>query len=178
MPPLLGNGGRLHLRRSNRGFTLTEVMIVIIIAGLLVTTGVPLMSTTLRKARESEAIAGLGAARRAMRMYYVEHHTYKDPQFTSGRKVTFGQILPLKNSDLDGRYFSSECYTFERVKRRTYRIRCDGSLSEAPAADRVADVVLYINQRGDIWRGVRGEDPPHDFAVPHPGRSGPGTQPN
>lgn len=137
--------------RSNSGFTLIEVMIVIMIVGLLITTSTPLLATTLRKARTAEAKAGLGAVRRSMRMHYVEYRTYKDPQFRSGRMVTFGRILPLGEEDLNGRYFSAECYRFERVKRRTFRVVCDGSLSEAPGADDVRDVLLYTNQQGDIW---------------------------
>jgi hypothetical protein len=88
-----------------------------------------------------------------MRMYYCEHGTYRDPEFRSGRKVTFGRILPLTDTDLEGRYFSSESYTFDRVKRRTYRITCRGSESTAPSADAVAGVTLHINQTGDIWTG-------------------------
>ena len=167
MPPV---SSEVHLKPlRNRGFTLIELMITIMIVGLLVTTSTPLLATTLRKARMTEAKAGLGAARRAMRMYYVENRTYKNQQFTGGREVTFGQILPLKDTDLDGRYFSHECYTFERVKRKTFRIRCDGSASTAPAAEKVAGVVLYINQKGDIWLGIRGDESEHQLAIPNPG---------
>jgi hypothetical protein len=105
-------------------------------------------------------------------MHYVENGTYNDPQFTSGRKVTFGEILTLSDVDLEGRYFSSECYTFERVKRRTFRIRCDGAASTAPAAAEVAGVSLFINQTGDIWAGAGSDDDGTDLnlAVPMPGR--------
>jgi prepilin-type N-terminal cleavage/methylation domain-containing protein len=149
-----------------RGFTLIELMIVIAIVGIVASTVTPLMAHVVRKARVTEAKTGLGAVRRAMRMYYVEHQTYRNQQFTRGRVVTFGHILPLKTNDLDGRYFSSECYTFESVRRQTFRIRCDGSSSTAPEASRVEDVVLYINQEGDIWTAVPGDETPHDIAIP------------
>jgi prepilin-type N-terminal cleavage/methylation domain-containing protein len=139
--------------RHQRGFTLIEVMMTIMIAGVLATATTPLVTHSIQKARRTEAMAGLGAVRRAMRMYYIEHGTYKDPQFTPGRKVTFAQILPLTDTDLEGRYFSSDSYTFERVKRRTYRITCRGSDSTAPSADAVAGMTLHINQKGDIWTG-------------------------
>ncbi len=143
---------------GQRGFTLIELMITIMIVGLLATVGTPMLTNSLGRAKSSEARAALGSVRRAMRIHYVEHGTYRDPQFTGGRKVTFGEILTLSDFDLEGRYFSSECYTFDRVKRRTFRIRCDGAASTAPAAEEVAGVTLFINQRGDIWAGAGSDD--------------------
>ena len=146
--------------RHQRGFTLIEVMITIMIIGVLASAATPMLTSSIERAKTSEATAALGSIRRAMRMYYVEHGTYKDPQFTAGRKVTFGQILAISDTDLAGRYFSSECYTFVKVKRRTFRIECSGMASTAPAADDVTHVTLYINQRGDIWRGGAPDDGP------------------
>ena len=142
-------------------------MTTIMIVGLMATVGTPMLTNSLERAKSSEARAALGSVRRAMRMHYVEHGSYRDPQFTSGRKVTFGEILTLSDLDLEGRYFSSECYTFERVKRRTFRIKCDGAASTAPAATEVAGVTLFINQRGDIWAGDGSDDGnAPDLAVP------------
>lgn len=153
--------------RAQSGFTLIEVMITIMIIGLLATVATPILASSVQKAKSSEAGAALGSIRRAMRMHYVEHGTYKSPHFKSGRKVTFGEILTLSDLDLEGRYFSSECYTFDRVKMRTFRIKCDGSASTAPAADEVDGVTLYINQKGDIWAGVDSDsDPLVQIAVP------------
>ena len=143
-----------------RGFTLVEVMITIMIIGVLASAVPPILANSLERAKTSEAMAALGSIRRAMRMHYVEHGTYKDPQFTAGRKVTFGRILTVTDTDLEGRYFSSDCYTFERVKRRTFRIKCSGAASTAPAAAGIASVTLYINQIGDIWRGGASDDGP------------------
>jgi prepilin-type N-terminal cleavage/methylation domain-containing protein len=156
----------MKLRRQ-RGFTLIEVMITIMIVGLLASAATPLLANSIEKAKVSEAMAALGSVRRAMRMHYVEHGTYKNPQFTAGRKVTFGGILAISDTDLEGRYFSSECYTFERVKRRTFRIKCKGMPSTAPAGGEVAHVTIYINQDGDIWRGGLPEEMPDlHLAVP------------
>lgn len=157
--------------RHQRGFTLIKVMITIMIMGLLASAVPPILSNSIERAKASEAMAALASIRRAMRMHYVEHGTYKDPQFTAGRKVTFGRILTISDTDLEGRYFSSDCYTFERVKRRTFRIKCSGMESSAPAGGDVAHVILYVNQGGDIWRGgVPDEGPDLHLAVPLVGR--------
>jgi prepilin-type N-terminal cleavage/methylation domain-containing protein len=128
-----------------RGFTLIEVMIVIMTIGVLASAATPILTNSIEKAKASEATAALGSIRRAMRMHHVEYGTYKNPQFTAGRKVTFGSILAISDADLAGRYFSSECYTFEKVKRRTFRIVCSGMESTAPVGGEVAHVILYVN---------------------------------
>ena len=154
-----------------RGFTLIEVMITVMIIGVLASAATPILTNSIERAKVSEATAALGSIRRAMRMHYVEYGTYKNPQFTAGRKVTFGSILAISDTDLAGRYFSSECYTFERVKRRTFRIVCSGIASTAPAGGDVTHVILYVNQRGDIWRGgVPDDGPDLHLAVPLVGR--------
>ncbi len=146
-------------------------MITIMIIGVLASTVPPLLANSIERAKTSEATAALGSIRRAMRMHYVEYGTYKDPQITAGRKVTFGRILTISDTDLEGRYFSSDCYTFDRVKRRTFRIKCSGAASTAPAAGGVAKVALYINQIGDIWRGGASDAGPIlRLAVPVVGR--------
>jgi type II secretory pathway pseudopilin PulG len=149
----------MHLSRQ-RGFTPMEVMIVIITLCAVVAAGVPILTHSIERSREAEARSALTSIRRAMRMYYLEHGTYEDPQFLSGRRVDFGGVLELNERGLEGRYFSSECYTFDIVKRKTFRIRCAGSASTAPSAREVAQVVLMVNQNGDIWKGgASGEGP-------------------
>jgi Tfp pilus assembly protein PilE len=149
----------MQLRRR-RGFAATEVMIMIIIVCVLVAAGIPIVTHSLEKAKLSEARSALTSIRRAMRMYYVEHGTYADPQFSNGRRVDFGGVLQLDKRALEGRYFSSECYTFDVVKRQTFRIKCTGAVSTAPSADEIHHVVLLINQEGDVWAGgASGEGP-------------------
>ena len=156
----------MELRRR-KGFTLIEVMITVMIVGVLATAATPILTNSVERAKTSEATAALGSIRRAMRMHYVEHGTYRNPQFTAGRKVTFGGILAISDTDLEGRYFSSECYTFEKVKRRTFRIICSGMSSSAPGGREVAHVILYVNQKGDIWRGGAPDGTPDlSLAVP------------
>jgi type II secretory pathway pseudopilin PulG len=135
-------------------------MIVIIIVCVLVTAGIPILTHSIERAKLAEAKSGLTSIRRAMRMYYVEHGTYGDPQFLSGRRVDFGGILQLDEQELSGRYFSSECYTFDVVKRQTFRIRCDGASSTAPSADEISHVIMLVNQTGDVWTGRASDEGP------------------
>ncbi|MCK4408497.1 MAG: prepilin-type N-terminal cleavage/methylation domain-containing protein, partial [Candidatus Eisenbacteria sp.] len=80
-----------------KGFTIIQIMIVIMIIGILASAATPLLTNSIERAKISEAKAALGSIRRAMRMHYVEHGTYKDPLFTAGRKVTFGRMLAIRD---------------------------------------------------------------------------------
>jgi len=139
---------------DNRGFTLIELMIVVIVVGILAAVAIPMYRSNTEDAIATEAAAALGTIRSALRNYNAEHVTYVNPSFVDGASVTASGILEVNNTDLNGRYFSSECYTFEGdTTVNSYTIKCAGSASTAPAAGDVVGVVRYINQNGDITRG-------------------------
>ncbi len=65
-----------NLRRGEKGFTLVEIMVVLVILGVLATISVPVYTGYVRKARISEAISNVGAYANAMRIYKMEHAEY------------------------------------------------------------------------------------------------------
>lgn len=142
------------LRRNQRGFTLVELMIVVIIVGILAAVAIPMYQGATERAKASEAVAALGTIRGAMRVYYAEHGTYVNASFTDGAQVTNGGVLDVSDTDLLGRYFSTECYTFSGVPAAAaFTIECDGANSTAPNATEVEDIVRTINEDGDITNG-------------------------
>ena len=137
-----------------RGFTLVELMITVIIVGVLAAVAIPMYQLSTEKSRATECVAALGTIRSAMRNYYAEHITYVNASFTDGSEVTSTGLLEVADVDLNGRFFSSECYTFNGAPTvDAYSIECDGSLSTAPEAGDVATIVRRINQNGDITNG-------------------------
>jgi prepilin-type N-terminal cleavage/methylation domain-containing protein len=140
----------LSLNRS-KGFTLVELMIVVIIVGILAAVAIPLYSQSVDRSRATEAVAALGSIRSAMRNYYAEHGTYVNATFTDGAPVSTSGLLDVAEVDLDARYFSSECYTFNGAPTAdAFSIKCDGSASTAPAAGDVAHLTRYIDENGEI----------------------------
>ncbi|MCK5596630.1 MAG: prepilin-type N-terminal cleavage/methylation domain-containing protein [Candidatus Eisenbacteria sp.] len=141
------------LRRNQRGFTLVELMIVVIIVGILAAVAIPMYQGATERAKASEAVAALGTIRGAMRVYYAEHGTYVGASFTDGALVTNGSVLDVSDNDLLGRYFSSPCYTFNGAPlAATFSLECDGGVlgNVAPYASEVSGIVRTINQQGDI----------------------------
>jgi len=136
-----------------RGFTLVELMIVVIVIGILAAVAIPLYQTVPERSRATEAVAGLGTVKGALRTYYAEHGTFVNAAFTDDSVVTSSGVLSLEASDLDGRYFSSACYTFDGdATANAFTIECDGGAvgNTAPFASEVSSVVRTIDEAGDI----------------------------
>ena len=138
-------------RRNESGFTLIELMIVVIVVGILAAVAIPMYQIVPERSKATEAVAALSLARTAMRAYYAEHGTYVDAAFTDGGAITAGGILGVTDGDLAGRYFSTECYTFDGAPTiATFRVKCAGASSTAPRASEVPTVVATIDQNGEI----------------------------
>lgn len=140
--------------RSDGGFTLVELMIVVTIVAVLATVAIPMFQTVPQRSKSTEATTALGLIRSSMRIYYVEHGTYANAVcFGDGDQVTNGGLLGVTDSDLAGRYFSSECYVFSGAPTaNTFTVECDGSRSSAPFASEVDGIVVTIDQNGELTR--------------------------
>ncbi|MBU3911930.1 MAG: prepilin-type N-terminal cleavage/methylation domain-containing protein [Candidatus Omnitrophica bacterium] len=61
---------------SRKGFTLVEVLIVVIIIGILAAIGVPQFANSIEKAKGGEARAGLGHLQTGEKVYFAENEYY------------------------------------------------------------------------------------------------------
>ncbi len=138
-------------KRCRSGFTLIELMIVVIVVGVLAAVAIPMYQIVPERSKALEATSALGMVKGAMKAYYSEHGTYSNGSFVDGAPVTAGGVLSIKPGDLEGRWFSEECYTFDGAPTATtYTIKCDGSLSTAGMASEVETIVVTIDQDGEI----------------------------
>jgi prepilin-type N-terminal cleavage/methylation domain-containing protein len=62
---------------QQKGFTLVEVLIVVIIIGILAAIGIPQFTESIEKAKGGEARAGLGHIQTGEKVYWAEHETYE-----------------------------------------------------------------------------------------------------
>ena len=109
------------LLKNQKGFTLVELMIVIVIVGILAAVAVPIYQSNIKKAKMSECDAALGTIRTSLRVYFAEHGTY--PANASGTLATAAH-LDINDNDLQGTYFNPGNYTVESAVDSTYTITC------------------------------------------------------
>ena len=130
--------------KRNSGFSLVELMIVIVIIGVLAAVAVPIYSNNVMKAKMSEADAALGSIRTQLRVYYGENGVY--PTATDELVVDVGTTWnDINANELDGKYFSDSSYTYTG-DATTFTITCaKGDILEA---DRT------LNQSGDLAGGT------------------------
>ena len=61
---------------NRKGFTLVEVLIVVIIIGILAAIGIPQFAASIEKAKGGEARAGLGHIQTGEKVYFAEEESY------------------------------------------------------------------------------------------------------
>ena len=91
--------------KSRKGFTLIELMVVILIVGILAAVAVPIMRGRIDSAKWSEGKAMMGSIATAIRAYAAEQGAvgYANP--------TLAQ-LGFSTQDLQGTYFNSTNYSW------------------------------------------------------------------
>jgi prepilin-type N-terminal cleavage/methylation domain-containing protein len=95
--------------KNRKGFTLIELMVVVLIVGILAAVAIPLMRGRIDSAKWSEGKAGAGTIASAVRAYAAEYGTavVAAPSLTAN--LGFGA------NDLDGTYFNQACYSVTNV---------------------------------------------------------------
>ena len=89
---------------SRKGFTLVELMVVILIVAILAAVAIPIMRGRIDAAKWSEGKAMMGTIATAIRAYCAEcDNDIADMTVLTGAK--FDQYLGFRSGDLDGTYF-------------------------------------------------------------------------
>jgi prepilin-type N-terminal cleavage/methylation domain-containing protein len=92
--------GRPHYSRiRNRGYTLIETIVAIIVMGILISMGIPQFQQSLEQARANVAGANLQAIWSAQRLYWLENRTYATDLATL-QSLTTPNFSPLIDPSL------------------------------------------------------------------------------
>ena len=119
-----------------KGFTLVELMVVILIVGILAAVAIPLMQGRIDKAKWSEANAAAGSIRTAIRAYAAE------TSITTAQGLASNTLddsdtqtaLGFSSTDLEGTYFTASDYEITSVNASGVAvITVTASKSNAPS---------------------------------------------
>lgn len=132
--------------KSKKGFTLIELMVVVLIVGILAAVAIPILRGRIDSAKWSEGKAMMGSIATAIRAYNAE----KGP--TGATPTTLGagvRGLGFAATDLNGTYFTTACFAFSvtSMDPLTFTIRCTAANSTRPAKP-VTPARSILNQLG------------------------------
>ncbi len=96
----------MNKKRERRGFTLIELMVVILIVGILAAVAVPILRGKIDSAKWSEGAATAGAIKSAVRAYFAENPVAAAA--LAGVTLSDATAAPLgfRAGDLTGQYFT------------------------------------------------------------------------
>jgi len=117
-------------RKQRKGFTLVELMVVVIIVGILASVAIPLYRTNVKKAMATEGSSLLGSVLTSERVYKAENATFSDTN------------ADLSVDATGNKYFTS--YTLSDVSATGFTAETSGT---GAAAD-VTVTLVYTDAAG------------------------------
>ena len=128
------------------GFTLIEVLIVIIIIGILATIAVPQFANMITRARLAEAWSGLGAGRAAVEVYNLENNTFLGMTIAN---------LQISNTPNFAYSFVNDAGVATAPTATAYILRATG-IASGPAGI-TANVIADVRQDGARRSSITGQ---------------------
>ena len=136
------------MRKKYKGFTIVELMVVILIIGILASVMVPMMRARVDRSKWSEACTSAGAIREAIRSYVAETSVTTAKLLANNNldDVTIQESLGFNPKDLEGTYFSPEDYAITSVNDNGYAsiTVTGGSKDNSPSGS-------YVLQEDGKW---------------------------
>ena len=127
---------------TNKGFTLVELLVVVLIIGILSSVALPQYTKAVEKARATEAIALLGTLARAEKVYLGLRNTYTDDL------AMLDFTAPGASGDeVDG--FSTKNFTF-KVSRATVSTFMAYAERRNQTGNDVYTIVMAIRKDGNV----------------------------
>ncbi len=145
------------MTRAIKGFTLIELIVVIIIISILVAVAFPTFGSIKARAIATEAIMGIAAIRQVVRQYSMEYSEAIEINLNGPSYTPASASASIKPNDFEGIYFSKECYSgFKLVAQSGYGV-CYFNPNQSSKKDMVnamkdgpGDASIKIDESGKI----------------------------
>lgn len=124
--------------RGNKGITLLEVMVVVVIVGILAAVAIPAYNNYITRSRRSDAFTALETVRAAQEMYRAEKGFYAR-DFVDGGGTT---VLAGCSTTMAGDNYST---SINRTTTTTYSVRAEAQEKQA------GDLYLGIDHNGNQY---------------------------
>ena len=136
---------RKGIFRSQKGFTLVELMIVVIIIGILTAVGVPLYLGYVRDAKAASAEATIGVILNAEKLYYTRLET-----FTSVSEAEFTGLPEDNPLRIDVRD-ATQYWTFnvDGNSKDTFTVTAQGNAGTEYS--RIKVTLVYNRAGNELW---------------------------
>ena len=107
-------------RKRFHGFSLMEVMIVVVIIGILAALAYPTLEKYLKIARQTEAKTNLSAIYTAQKIYFSLHQSYADD---------------INELDLSLAQGDPDTFTIQEASTSTFKAQAEGNIDDDAALD-------------------------------------------
>jgi len=140
---------------SRKGFTLIELMVVILIVGILAAVAIPIIRGRIDSAKWSEGKIAMGTIATALRAYAAE----KDTVGNYGKGLPALEELGFTVGDLQGRYFDISNY---EVSKTSYKAGGKGkgrfkyTITATAPAEITTPPKITLNEKGE-WKEKKGK---------------------
>jgi type IV pilus assembly protein PilA len=101
--------------KKNKGFTLIELMVVILIVAILAAVLAPMLTGRIHQAKWTEGKAGAGTIATAIRAFCAENEGLTSGGSTLVAGGSDFSLIGVTDADLAGKYFSASNYVLTAV---------------------------------------------------------------
>ena len=138
--------------KSKKGFTLIELMVVVLIVAILAAVAIPILRGRIDSAKWSEGKATMGSIATAIRAWCAE----QDPQATFADLTvpTTLTTLGFADGDCDGTYFTDEAFAFAITDQNPPTFTVTGTAASSTRAGKPtlpASQLLTGSAAGNVW---------------------------
>ena len=144
----------IRTRNAQAGFTLVELLIVVIIVGILASVSIPLYRATTESAYAMEADKALGNIHSTLRTVQSQSvagdFSAISTKYTAGLTLKITGVSELDAVDLAGTYFDGDSYRMTTLTATTYLVKALGDSSGSSKASSLAGIIRTIDQAGNL----------------------------